>query len=170
MNTKVYVAAISDPKNGNLTIKRLELRQEIEKPITSIGGKIGFLMAGATGPKGTVNANIERRVCWENISLQKLQEIGGLKVGDVLTQKVGHECRIKVTETIVPQFEGHAPKINPTTGEVLKTANGKNIYRSSTLTFDTVSDPDALVSHVAAPMITTSAPSTVFTSIEAIQS
>ena len=127
-------------------------------------------MAGATGPKGVVSANIEKRVCWENISLQKLSEIGGLKVGDVLESKVKNPCRIKITETTTPQFEGHAPKINPTTGEILKTADGKNIYRSSTLTFDMVSDPDTLVSHVAVPMIAASAPSTVFSSTEAIQS
>ena len=168
MNTKVYVAAINDPKNGNTTMKRLELRQEIEKPINTTSGKLGFLLAGATGPKGTVSANVEKRVCWENVSNDNMAKFG-LKIGSILEDTFKVPCRIKVTETSAPQYDGHAAKINPSTGEVLNGADGKSIYRSSTLSFNTKeADNDILIAHVTVSPLAAKAPSTVFSSVEKI--
>ncbi len=168
MESKVYVAAINDAKNGNVTLKRFELRQEIERPATTASGKIGFLLNGATGPKGTVMPNVEKRVCWENVSVQNIQKYG-LKAGDILENKFGMPCRIKVLETTEPQYAGHAPKINPSTNEVLKTAEGKSIYRTSTLTFNTL-EKDTLIVHSPVAANAIAQPSTVFNSVEKIQS
>ena len=128
--TKVYIAAINDAKNGNQTLKRVELRMEIEKPATTASGKIGFLLAGATGPKGVVAPNIEKRVCWENISNDNIAK-WGLKVGSILEDAIKTPCKITILETTEPQYTGHTPKINPSTNEIESTISlGENYHPS----------------------------------------
>lgn len=50
----------------------------------------------------------------------------------------GHKMpgKIRIVETYEPQFEGHTPKINPTTQQVVVLSNGKNVYRNSLYTED----------------------------------
>lgn len=165
--TKVYIAAINDAKNGNQTLKRVELRMEIEKPATTASGKIGFLLAGATGPKGVVAPNIEKRVCWENISNANIAK-WGLKVGSILEDAIKAPCKITILETTEPQYTGHTPKINPSTNDKLMTADGKYIYRSASLTFD-MEAKDTLIAH-SQVQVNKLQPSTVFNQTEQIQS
>ena len=144
MRKSVYVASISDAKNGNETLKRVELRCEIQKPVNSNSGKINFLLAGASGPKGEIGLNMEKRVTWENISVRNI-DAWDLKVGDDFTMKTGIPCKIVVKESTTPFYEGQNPKMNPSTGEIL-TKDGMEIYRNSVLTFD-LSDTDSLIKH-----------------------
>lgn len=67
-----------------------------------------------------------------------------LKVGDDFNKKLaeygGKESRVVYTETLEPQYEGHQPKINPKTKEVIKNAAGQPIYLSANVMEASVED------------------------------
>ena len=159
----VYVAAINAAKNGNATLKRVELRSEIEKTNQTQSGKIGFLLAGASGLKGEVSPSIEKRICWENISVANIER-WNLQVGDDFAAKVGSACKIVVEERVEPFYVGQKPKMNPTTGEIL-TKGGREIYRNSRLTFN-MAEEDVLVQHDVTPVYG-QLPSTEFSAVSA---
>lgn len=62
----------------------------------------------------------------------------GLKDGDEFPLK----GKIVIKESFEPQYEGHEPKINPSTGEVIL-LDGKKVYRSSKFTTN-MSEQDEL--------------------------
>lgn len=82
-----------------------------------------------------------------------------LKSGDDFNKKMeqlgGKECRVIYTETSEPQYEGHQPKVNPRTKEVVKDAHGNPIYLSAEVGDATL--PDQLVGNAKAVIATSGA-------------
>lgn len=76
--------------------------------------------------------SIQKRTAFVAAKIEDLESLK-LKVGSIMRGKI-----IKI-ESFSPQYEGHTPKINPTTGEVVLT-NGRETY----LTFQYVEDTQAL--------------------------
>lgn len=60
--------------------------------------------------------------------IRALIEKYNLREGDNFSAKV-FPVRLVVRESSEPEYVGHSPKINPTTGEVV-TSGGKEVYRS----------------------------------------
>ncbi len=89
-------------------------------------------------------ANNNRRVCFLGGEIATLREVAKtykLKAGEVIL-----DHKIIVRETLEPQFEGHAPKINPsTTKEVTK--NGAYIYRNTYLEPSNSEVVDSFIQH-----------------------
>ena len=59
--------------------------------------------------------------------------------------------KVIVLETLEPQYEGHVPKMNPTTQEYVK-VNGNLVYRTTEFTTD-MSAQDTLVNQFNTPAI-----------------
>lgn len=76
--------------------------------------------------------SIQKRTAFVAAKIEDLESLK-LRVGSIMEGKI-----IKI-ESFSPQYEGHTPKINPTTGEVVLT-NGRETY----LTFKYVENPKAM--------------------------
>lgn len=93
---------------------------------------------------GTGFANVQKRVAFLNGEIATLQQVVknfNLKAGSPL-----EGFKIVVTESLTPSYEGHQPKINPTTAEIM-TKNGLPIYRDTRLVEEGSAIVDTLIQH-----------------------
>jgi hypothetical protein len=84
----------------------------------------------------TISANdqgflqTEKRVGLFKGKTEDIQKLAaGLKPGDDFSQKV-FPVRLVIVETDAPAYDGHLPKINPSTKEVV-TSGGADVYRQT---------------------------------------
>lgn len=115
--------------------------------------KSGQLMKDSTKSEGwatmlvmeesiTINNGIlnhRKRVAAIRDKKENLEKLG-LKAGDDFNALLGKNCRVAYIETTEPQYEGHQPKVNPRTKEVIKDAAGKPIYLSAKVVEPEVKD------------------------------
>ena len=80
-------------------------------------------------------SNVYGFVTLEKATAIELAESGMIFEGKAWEEITGKPCQIQVIETTTkPEFGNPDPKINPDTGVVLKTAEGKEIYRTTNVT------------------------------------
>ena len=74
----------------------------------------------------------KKRIAFLTLNSDALQLLGNqIKSGEPYPM----EGKIIVKETLDPQWTGHTPKVNPTTGETIE-VNGHLVYRSTEFTGD----------------------------------
>lgn len=74
----------------------------------------------------------KRRTAFITLDSTALKQLEGQIVGGKPFPTQG---KIVVKETLEPQYEGHSPKMNPSTGEIIE-INGYQIYRLTEFTSD----------------------------------
>ena len=87
-------------------------------------------------------------VAMEKEQALALQEAGVLAEGVEWKDVIGEDCQIQLVETTEkPEFGNPQPKINPESGEILKSkVDNKPIYRITSLTTD-MDAKDAFIQH-----------------------
>ncbi len=74
----------------------------------------------------------KKRTAFVTLDSDALELLGSqIKAGEAYPM----QGKIVVKETLEPQFTGHSPKINPSTGETIE-VNGYQVYRSTEFTSD----------------------------------
>jgi hypothetical protein len=86
----------------------------------------------------------EKRVGLFKGNTAEIQKLGAiLKPGDDFSQKV-FPVRLVIKETFEPAYEGHQPKINPTTKETV-TSEGAPVYRQTVVVAEASAEKDVFL-------------------------
>lgn len=105
----------------------------------------GYIGICVSEPKMALRNNIaqlDNRKCWLNVPEQLKDSI---KEGADLAIVIGlPEAHLQIQEATTPFYEGQAPKVNPSTGEICM-SGGKPIYRKVIATATPVADNILLI-------------------------
>ena len=120
----------------------ITLFEKVDKEgINRTYGRVQIQSVSLTLNNGFVSK--KKRTAFVTLDSDALQLIGGqIKAG----RRYPMEGKIIVNETKEPQWEGHLPKINPTSGENIE-INGYPIFRSTEFTSDMDAQDVFVTSH-----------------------
>lgn len=114
------------------------------------------MTSAITMSNGVINNN--KRIASIRAKKVELDALGltlGCDFNEKLTKLGAKAMQIAVKETVAPQYEGHQPKINPTTKAVITAVAGGSIYYNTVLVEDDGANHDVIIPSVKAAGTTT---------------
>lgn len=132
LNNKIMNVTISMPKGATSIIN-------VSKNNPESAGLM--LRANSTGVNDQGFMQEEKRVAWFKGKTEQIEafvEQYDLKEGSIFPLPV----RLVIKESNTPFYAGQEPKVNPTTGEVIK-SNGLPVYRNTIVVAESSSEQDS---------------------------
>ncbi len=142
-------------------------------PFKGVNGQVGLVIKPSTKKEGWGSVmviatshsvtngilNEKKQVAFMRAKIEQLEKLNlasGKDLNEVLKGLGAKPMRIRVVESLEAQYQGHQPKINPTTKAAITTASGQPIFYNTELADE--ASTDVLVdAKVATPAIVESA-------------